>query len=116
MFKHLQPSISILLCLILLKISEIVCIDILYISQYYTNSLTGLKQVRYVCAFGLCLVIMGEVIRKASMITASTNFNHYVQYRKQQDHQLVTHGIYAWSRHPSYVGWFLWSVGTQVIR
>jgi len=88
----------------------------LYISQYYTNSLTGLKQVRYVCAFGLCLVIMGEVIRKASMITASTNFNHYVQYRKQQDHQLVTHGIYAWSRHPSYVGWFLWSVGTQVIR
>ncbi|CAG2182503.1 unnamed protein product, partial [Oppiella nova] len=29
-------------------------------------------------------------------------------------HVLVTHGIYAFCRHPSYVGWFYWSIGTQV--
>ncbi|KAH3817929.1 protein-S-isoprenylcysteine O-methyltransferase-like [Dreissena polymorpha] len=75
----------------------------------------GLKQFRYISLLGLSFVISGEVVRKLSMITASTNFNHYVQYRKQRDHQLVTHGIYSLCRHPSYVGWFLWSIGTQII-
>jgi len=28
---------------------------------------------------------------------------------------LVTHGIYGIMRHPSYVGWFWWSIGTQII-
>ena len=48
------------------------------------------------------------------MIHAGRNFNHLVQSTKSETHELVTSGIYAWSRHPSYVGWFLWSVGTQV--
>ena len=59
-------------------------------------------------------MIVGEVIRKSSMFTAKTNFNHYVQYVKQRGHQLVTTGIYSLCRHPSYMGWFLWSIGTQV--
>ena len=88
-------------------------IDILI---YFFLLLTGFKQLRYVSMFGLLLTIAGEIIRKASMITASTNFNHYVQYKKQRDHQLVTHGIYSFCRHPSYVGWFLWSIGTQVMN
>ena len=28
---------------------------------------------------------------------------------------MVTTGIYAWSRHPSYFGFFLFSIGGQVI-
>ena len=63
---------------------------------------------------GLLICIMGEVIRKLAMLHAGRNFNHLVQSHKSRDHKLVTTGIYAWSRHPSYVGWFLWSVGTQV--
>jgi protein-S-isoprenylcysteine O-methyltransferase len=27
----------------------------------------------------------------------------------------VTSGIYKFVRHPSYVGWFYWSFGTQII-
>lgn len=38
-----------------------------------------------------------------------------MQYEKSGDHKLVTHGIYAFARHPSYVGWFWWSIGTQFI-
>ena len=30
-------------------------------------------------------------------------------------HRLVTHGVYAWLRHPAYFGWFWWSVGTQLL-
>ena len=51
----------------------------------------------------------------AAMITAKANFNHVVQSDKKSNHVLVTHGLYGWSRHPSYVGWFYWSIGTQVM-
>ncbi|CAG9136751.1 unnamed protein product [Plutella xylostella] len=64
---------------------------------------------------GLALCIGGELVRKSAMFTAKTNFNHTVQFVKKPDHRLVTHGVYALCRHPSYVGWFYWSVGTQII-
>lgn len=49
------------------------------------------------------------------MFTAGHNFTHLIQYRKRDDHQLVQSGIYSLFRHPSYVGWFWWSIGTQVV-
>lgn len=64
---------------------------------------------------GVALVIFGETVRKGAMITAGSNFNHIVQSDRKSDHMLVTHGLYKWSRHPSYVGWFYWSIGTQVL-
>lgn len=27
----------------------------------------------------------------------------------------MTHGIYSFSRHPGYFGWFWWSVSTQIL-
>ena len=63
---------------------------------------------------GLLLCLLGELTRKLAMLHAGRNFNHLVQSHKSREHKLVTTGIYGWSRHPSYVGWFLWSVGTQV--
>ena len=64
---------------------------------------------------GMALVLGGEALRKVAMVTATTNFNHYVQHVKEEGHELITHGIYAYFRHPAYVGWFYWSVGTQVL-
>ena len=75
---------------------------------------SGLKQFGCITFIGLILVLGGETLRKLAMWTAKTNFNHYVQHIKADGHTLVTHGIYNYSRHPSYVGWFYWSVGTQV--
>ena len=63
---------------------------------------------------GLLVCLLGEVTRKLAMLHAGRNFNHLVQSHKSRDHKLVTTGIYSLVRHPSYVGWFLWSVGTQV--
>lgn len=68
-----------------------------------------------ISVIGLLLCIMGEILRKSAMLTASTNFNHIVQTVKERDHELVTHGVYSICRHPSYVGWFYWSIGTQVV-
>ena len=72
------------------------------------------KQPDLVSIFGLLMVIGGECLRKLAMWTAGTNFNHYIRFLREDGHMLVTHGIFAVFRHPSYVGWFYWSMGTQV--
>lgn len=78
------------------------------------NMFSEVKDHIYISIIGLILCIMGEVLRKLAMFTANTNFNHIVQTVKERDHVLVTHGVYGLCRHPSYVGWFYWSIGTQV--
>ena len=75
----------------------------------------GMKSFHFLSLIGLALVIGGEALRKLSMFTAASNFTHHVQYRKRHGHTLVTHGVYSLFRHPSYVGWFYWSVGTQLL-
>jgi protein-S-isoprenylcysteine O-methyltransferase len=63
---------------------------------------------------GMLLIVLGQLTRSAAMWKAKTNFNHLVQFYKKEDHVLVTDGIYAFSRHPSYFGFFWWALGTQI--
>jgi len=74
-----------------------------------------LKRPGVMSALGLLVVLCGESLRKLAMWQASTNFNHYIRYRREEGHELVTRGIYSLCRHPSYVGWFYWSIATQVM-
>ncbi|PWA24240.1 hypothetical protein CCH79_00017905 [Gambusia affinis] len=74
-----------------------------------------LKHLNWLSLVGLVMVLCGEGLRKAAMLTAGSNFNHIVQNEKAHSHVLVTSGVYAYFRHPSYVGWFYWSIGTQVM-
>lgn len=76
--------------------------------------MSELKQLKWLSCVGLLMVLCGEGLRKAAMLTAGSNFNHIVQNEKAQSHVLVTSGVYSYFRHPSYVGWFYWSTGTQV--
>jgi hypothetical protein len=64
---------------------------------------------------GLALMVVGEVMRKAAIVTARHNFTHMVQLTRRARHVLVTHGIYRHIRHPGYLGWLLWAVGTQLL-
>lgn len=73
-----------------------------------------LKQLNWICVVGLIMVLCGDCLRKSAMLTAGSNFNHIVQNEKAHSHVLVTNGVYSFFRHPSYVGWFYWSIGTQV--
>ena len=43
---------------------------------------------------GMGMIIVGELIRKAGMLTAQRNFTHDVQIYRRNDHVLVTGGIY----------------------
>lgn len=84
-----------------------------YALEYYF--FPGMKSLHYISIVGAVMVAAGEALRKVAMITAGSNFTHMVQYRKKDSHKLVTTGVYSLFRHPSYVGWFYWSIGTQVL-
>ncbi|GAA5872326.1 hypothetical protein JCM3774_003346 [Rhodotorula dairenensis] len=60
---------------------------------------------------GLVATAFGQFLRSFAMVSASSNFSHL----KRPGHELVTSGIYSWSRHPSYAGFFWWAVGTQIL-
>lgn len=64
---------------------------------------------------GFALIVVGQMMRSLAMRQAKTNFNHIVQWTKKPDHVLVTDGVYAFSRHPSYFGFFWWGLGTQIM-
>ncbi|XP_057331820.1 protein-S-isoprenylcysteine O-methyltransferase [Microplitis mediator] len=82
------------------------------IERYY---FPDIKSPDFISYAGLTICICGEIVRKLAMFTARDNFNHLVQMEKSETHKLVTNGVYRLSRHPSYVGWFYWSIGTQLI-
>uniref|UniRef100_A0AAV1TJ67 Protein-S-isoprenylcysteine O-methyltransferase n=1 Tax=Peronospora matthiolae TaxID=2874970 RepID=A0AAV1TJ67_9STRA len=64
---------------------------------------------------GLTLVVIGQFFRMAAMSTAANNFSHRIEYFKRKEHELVTNGVYRFIRHPSYLGWFWWIVGSQIL-
>ena len=72
-------------------------------------------QISCIPPLGLTMVVIGHFFRIGAMFTAAKNFHHLVQSEKAVDHKLVTHGVYQVVRHPSYFGWTLWAVGTQVL-
>ncbi|KAI0304231.1 ICMT-domain-containing protein [Russula brevipes] len=75
----------------------------------------SLKSYPYVSPIGIVTVFLGQFMRSAAMIKAASNFSHAVAFRKRVGHRLVTDGVYAWSRHPSYTGFFYWALGTQLV-
>ena len=75
----------------------------------------GAKAWRAPARAGLALVVGGQALRTAAMWTAGGHFAHRVAEVQRDGHALVQHGVYARLRHPSYAGWFWWSVGTQLL-
>ncbi|KAI9888899.1 MAG: hypothetical protein M1814_006188 [Vezdaea aestivalis] len=63
---------------------------------------------------GLIFMLLGQAFRTTAMAHAGSAFNHIVQTRRRASHKLVTTGVYAWSRHPAYAGFWWWAVGTQL--
>ena len=64
---------------------------------------------------GVICLIIGHIFRIGALFTGKKNFTHLISYKKKNDHVLVTNGIYSISRHPSYFGFYLWSMGTEII-
>jgi protein-S-isoprenylcysteine O-methyltransferase len=85
------------------------------VTSYFFPSWQAKVHTPVVLALGIILVVVGQTVRSIAMAQAGTNFNHTVQSKKNDDHELVTTGLYTYFRHPSYFGFFWWGVGTQVM-
>lgn len=64
---------------------------------------------------GYAVALLAQALRSAAMITAGRSFHHTIQTQKRSSHVLVTHGVYRVFRHPSYVGFFYWSIASQLV-
>lgn len=64
---------------------------------------------------GVSLCLVGQWLRSTAMYQAGRSFTHLIAEEKAAEHVLITHGVYAYARHPSYLGWFWWSIGTQLL-
>jgi len=62
-------------------------------------------------AIGLCCVGAGVALIAAGRLT----FGHRARVYGLREDELLTHGIYAWSRNPQYFGTFLVLLGTGLI-
>ena len=85
------------------------------ISYFFVPPLLPQKLQTVLLFLGIFLVIAGQSTRASAMLTAGSNFSHVVRYTKASSHRLVTSGIYAVLRHPSYFGYFWWAIGTQLM-
>ena len=54
-------------------------------------------------------------MRSCAMMQCGESFNHYIQVERKDNHFLVMDGIYRYFRHPSYTGFYYWSIGTQLV-
>ncbi|KAJ4959515.1 hypothetical protein NE237_026626 [Protea cynaroides] len=77
--------------------------------------LPELKEYWWVSNTGLVLTVIGEIIRKSAVLTAGRSFTHMIRIRRDDQKELVTHGIYRFIRHPGYCGFFIWAIGIQLM-
>ena len=82
------------------------------IGTYYFNEY---KKIKILFFIGLILTIIGQYFRIAALFTGKKNFTHRIRYKKVEQHELIMNGIYSLSRHPSYFGFFIWSVGIEIM-
>ncbi|VDN55274.1 unnamed protein product [Dracunculus medinensis] len=86
------------------------CIE--YGIECYLIPMIKLNLISYI---GLILVIIGDTVRKLAMLHAQGGFTHLIAIERRPNHELVTNGIYSFMRHPGYLGWLIWCIGTQIV-
>ena len=62
---------------------------------------------------GITLIGGGIFIRRTAMKECGDSFNHIIQTSKGNQ-RFVSTGIYAYFRHPSYLGFYLFAIGIQI--
>lgn len=87
------------------------------IAEYFIERMLfpSIKSSTFTLLVGGILVLGGLAVRIVAMFTAGSNFHHLVREEREENHKLVTNGIYTHLRHPSYFGWFWYTVGGQVL-
>jgi len=83
-----------------------------FVEWYLIPCMKGVSIITYI---GLIISFGGLCTRLLALWTAKHNFTHLIAEEKKEEHELVTTGIYSICRHPGYLGWFWYVIGTQII-
>eukprot|EP00968_Pinguiococcus_pyrenoidosus_P019872 scaffold2224_cov261-Pinguiococcus_pyrenoidosus.AAC.45 len=95
---------------------NVTCVMLCRIEYAVLPSAWSLKGNVPTALLGLVASVVALRIRVDAMWTCGKNFDHQVMVdARREDHELVTDGIYRWLRHPSYFGWFYWSIAGQLL-
>lgn len=87
-----------------------------YISIYWGYGIEMKAKMLFLMYWpGMIGILGGEMVRKMAWMTARTSFSHDVRTVPGIGQRLITHGVYAWFRHPAYWGWFVWALSTQLL-
>jgi protein-S-isoprenylcysteine O-methyltransferase Ste14 len=87
---------------------------VLVVSGYEAWKWAGLwAEPRWVPLVGVAAFVGGFWLRVVAVHTLDAHFSPLVELR--EDHELVTHGPYAWVRHPAYLGSLLWAVAPPLL-
>lgn len=81
----------------------------------FSSSTTQSLAWKLITILGIAMVLSAQTMRSYAMMQCGESFNHYIQTQKKDNHVLVTDGIYKYFRHPSYTGFYYWSIGTQLV-
>ena len=82
------------------------------LETYYFNKY---KKIKIFFIIGLIMTIIGQIFRIGGIYTGKKNFTHKISYEKKKEHKLVKNGVFALTRHPSYFGFYLWSIGIEIM-
>ena len=73
------------------------------------------KEIKLFFIIGFLMMLIGQYFRIAALFIGKKNFTHRIRFDKVNEHKLITNGVFAISRHPSYFGFYLWSVGIEIM-
>ena len=82
------------------------------LETYYFNKY---KKIKIFFIIGLIMTIIGQIFRIGGIYTGKKNFTHKISYEKKKEHKLVKNGVFTLTRHPSYFGFYLWSIGIEIM-
>jgi protein-S-isoprenylcysteine O-methyltransferase len=83
-----------------------------FVLAYYFDIAALMRMTMHI---GLLMICVGHLFRLGGLISGGTNFTHKIRWKNEPTHQLVIGGFFAICRHPGYFGWYIWSVGTQIL-
>lgn len=84
------------------------------VGRYLPQGAETMRNNRLVQYGGVFMILVGLFVRTLAMKTCGDSFSHYIATENNQ-HKLVTNGVYSVLRHPSYFGFWFFAIGVQLL-
>lgn len=88
---------------------------LLVLVQLIGISILSFPQSVFLQTVGTISLIVGMIVCIVARRAIGTNWTHGAEFQIKKNHQLVTHSIYKYVRHPIYTGFFLVVFGAELI-